>query len=205
MTRRGRHGLLAALSLLLLAASCSRPDTKTSGRNDRLVASPVEAADVPSRRPRAPGGPLPVIWIGLDGLDWELLDRLAAAGRMPHWARLAAEGHAGRLQAFQPLISPILWTTAATGADPSAHGVLDFQEVERRTGRKLPISGNSRAVPAVWNVASAQGKKVGVVGWWATHPAEQVEGFFVSDRLAPLLFPEAPGVALAYPTSLAAG
>jgi len=133
------------------------------------------------------------------------MDQLAAAGRLPNWSRLVAEGHSATLQAFQPLLSPILWTTAATGADPSIHGVLDFQEVEPRTGRKLPISGFSRRVPAVWNVASAAGKKVGVVGWWATHPAEEVHGFFVSDRVAPLLFPDLPGTGVAFPAALGPG
>lgn len=200
MIRRGLYALA-----LLLAASCGRPASETSEVRAEPTPLPIEMADVGRRPPPAARARPPVIWIGLDGLDWEILDRLSAAGRMPHWARLVAEGHAGRLEAFQPLISPLLWTTAATGVDPTVHGVLDFQEVEPRTGRKLPISGHSRAVPAVWNVASAQGKKVGVVGWWATHPAEEVEGFFVSDRLAPLLFPEAPGGGLAYPSLLAGG
>ena len=44
------------------------------------------------------------------------------------------------------------------------------------TGQKVPISGASRAAPAIWNVAAAEGRTVGVVGWWATHPAEEVKG-----------------------------
>jgi len=107
---------------------------------------------------------------------------------MPNWKRLAEEGWSGRLATLAPLLSPILWTTTATGVPPDLHRVLDFQEVDPATGRKVPISGASRAVPAVWNLASAAGKKVGVVGWWATHPAEEVNGFFVSDRASPLLY-----------------
>ena len=146
-----------------------------------------------------------MIWLGLDGLDWELLDRLAAEGKMPNWKRLTSEGWTGRLEVFSPLLSPILWTSAATGFPPDVHRVLDFQEVDPATGRKVPISGHSRAVPAVWNVASAAGKKVGVVGWWATHPAEEVNGFFVSDRASPLLYEKLPLAGVAFPTSLEAG
>src|SRR5947207_3051667 len=90
----------------------------------------------------------------------------------------AARRRPGR--SFFPLISPILWTSAATGTPPDLHRVLDFQEVDPKTGGKVPISGNSRAVPAVWNLVSSAGRTVGVVGWWATHPAEEVNGFFVS-------------------------
>ena len=167
---------------------------------------PVETEDVvASRTRRAAGGRHPVIWLGLDGLDFELLDRLAAEGRMPNWKRLSSEGFTARLRSFAPLISPILWTTAATGVPPDIHRVLDFQEVDPKTGRKVPISGNSRAVPAVWNIASAAGRKVGVVGWWATHPAEEVNGFFVTDHASPILFETLPLAGVAFPAALETG
>jgi predicted AlkP superfamily phosphohydrolase/phosphomutase/Flp pilus assembly protein TadD len=164
----------------------------------------VESSDAPSRTKRPQGSRRAVIWIGFDGLDFEILDRLAVSGGMPNWKRLAAEGWTARLKSDYPLISPVLWTTAATGRTPDAHRVLDFQEVDPATGRKVPISGLSRAVPAVWNLASAAGRKVGVVGWWATHPAEEVDGFFVTDRVSPLLF-EGTAAGAVYPTSLQDG
>src|SRR5262249_52922254 len=95
-------------------------------------------------------------------------------------------------------------TSIATGTTPERHGVLDFLEVDPATGTTVPISGRSRRVPAVWNLASSAGRKVGVVGWWATHPAEEVNGFFVSDRASSLLS-EGSRESLAYPPSLAQG
>jgi predicted AlkP superfamily phosphohydrolase/phosphomutase len=195
------------LSLLLVfaAASCRGPGKESASSNSTAERAPaVEEADVASRPPRAGAAPA-VIWLGLDGLDWELLDRLAAEGAMPNWKRLTQEGWSGRLASFFPLLSPLLWTTAATGVTPDVHRVLDFQEVDPATGRKVPISGASRAVPAVWNLASAAGRKVGVVGWWATHPAEEVNGFFVSDRASPLLY-ERPSLAgVVYPAGFESG
>jgi predicted AlkP superfamily phosphohydrolase/phosphomutase len=146
-----------------------------------------------------------VIWLGLDGLDWELLDRLAAEGRMPNWKRLAAEGASARLESFMPILSPVVWTTVATGVGPDVHRVLDFQEVDPKTGDKVPISGRSRAVPAVWNLASVAGRTVGVVGWWATHPAEEVNGFFVSDRASPILTDRSKTPGVGWPAAVAAG
>ena len=35
----------------------------------------------------------------------------------------------------------------------------------------------------LWNILSDAGKKVSVVGWWATWPAETVNGSIVSDHL----------------------
>jgi tetratricopeptide (TPR) repeat protein len=212
--RPSRAGLLCALALAFSAAACRRsePVATTSAaapsRESGAAASavtPVEDADDAARSRRPAGGTPPVIWLGLDGLDWELLERLSREGKMPNWALLTAQGFTADLSSFLPVLSPIIWTTAATGVGPDVHRVLDFQETDPKTGVKLPVSGLSRAVPAVWNLASASGKKVGIVGWWATHPAEEVNGFFVSDRASPLLFGDLPRAGVAFPASLAPG
>ena len=168
------------------------------------AAAHVEEADG-ARTAREAGAGGAVIWLGLDGLDWELVDRLAAEGKMPNWKRLVAEGSSGKMTSFLPILSPLLWTTAATGVGPDEHRVLDFQEVNPKTGQKEPVSGRSRAVPAVWNVASGLGKKVGVVGFWASHPAEQVNGFFVTDHASPILFEKQALSGVAYPEGLQEG
>jgi predicted AlkP superfamily phosphohydrolase/phosphomutase len=126
-----------------------------------------------------------VIWIGLDGADWDYLTPLSAAGKMPNWSKLAREGYGAKLESFVPLLSPIVWTTQETGVGPDVHRVLDFQEVDPKTGLLVPVSEASRKAPAVWNIASSRGRRVGVVGFWATHPAEKVNGFFLSDRIDP--------------------
>jgi predicted AlkP superfamily phosphohydrolase/phosphomutase len=197
--------------LLALFAGCSKAPEKTAAVAaptavpHRAAQPSVDTQDVAERQRRAPGGRTPVIWLGLDGLDWELLDRLSREGKMPHWQRLTSEGYTARLRSYLPVLSPIIWTTLATGVGPDVHRVLDFQEVDPASGQKVPISGRSRAVPAIWNVASASGVSVGVVGWWGTHPAEEVHGFFVSDHASPILFEGLPRQGLAYPASLSAG
>jgi len=205
--RVGRLGGFCVLGLLVIVLGCRKSGDAPVGTApaERATVASVEDSDPPTRARRPAGGRPPVIWLGLDGLDWELLDRLSREGKMPNWKRLVSEGYAADLESFYPVLSPILWTTAATGVGPDVHRVLDFQETDPKTGTKLPVSGFSRAVPAVWNLASAAGRKVGVVGWWATHPAEEVNGFFVSDRASPLLFGELPRAGVAFPVSLAAG
>lgn len=202
---RFRFGVAAALASVLWPASCARRSTRRDSRERAAVTAPamaVEEADNPRRTRRGAAGTRPVIWIGLDGLDWELMDSLGERGQVPNWKRLAGSGFGARLESFRPMLSPIVWTTLATGVGPEIHGVLDFQEVDPKTGAKVPISGASRQAPAIWNIASRAGRKVGVVGWWATHPAEEVNGFLVSDYASPILFQNAPGAGVAFPPDL---
>lgn len=181
-----------------------------------LVAATLAVAG-PSPVPEGKGGgakakdPAPqsrVVVVGWDGGDWQLLDPLLASGQMPNLAALVGRGRTWNLKSFQPMASPLIWTTIATGRTPPDHGVLDFQELDRKTRNRLPISGRSRRVPALWNLASARDVSVGVVNWWATWPAEKVNGFLVSDRAAPVLFDPAAmskSPAITYPEGLADG
>jgi predicted AlkP superfamily phosphohydrolase/phosphomutase/tetratricopeptide (TPR) repeat protein len=209
MSPWSRRGGALAVASLVLASACGRETPAASapaaGTPAARASAPAEASDVAERTKRSKGGRVPVIWIGLDGFDFEIADRLGAEGRMPNWKRLESGGYTADLKSFVPILSPIVWTTLATGVAPDVHRILDFQEVEPATGQKIPISGHSRAVPAIWNVASASGLSVGVVGWWATHPAEEVKGFFVSDHASPILFDGVSRAGDAYPPSLSAG
>lgn len=150
-------------------------------------------------------GGRPVIFLGLDGADWNLLDDYMARGVMPTLARLASGGTTGRLRTIQPALSPLIWTTMMTGASPLDHGILDFVQFNRETGRKEPIGSTERRMPAVWNMANAAGRTAGVFGLWATYPAEAIDGLMVSDRLFTFLFTEqAPPDRVVFPEDKAA-
>ena len=128
------------------------------------------------------GGRLVVL--GLDALDWQLVDELVAKGTMPNLGRLLREAAQAELLVPAPLISPVVWTTLATGHPPEVHGVLDFLEPDPQGGPPHPVSARSRQVPAVWEMLAAAGKSTAVIGWWATFPAQAPPGGVVySDRL----------------------
>lgn len=124
-----------------------------------------------------------VLVLGLDGLDWDLVLPWVESGRMPNLKRLMDTGTWGEMTTLVPMLSPLIWTSMVTGVSADVHGVLDFVEKDPETGQMAPVTGRSRKVPAVWNIASALGLSVDVVGWWATWPAERVNGTMVSDRL----------------------
>jgi Tfp pilus assembly protein PilF len=174
------------------------------GRVSRSATPPL-VPPVPEVAAMARAG-RPVIFVGLDGADWELLDEYAASGVMPNLAALVAEGAGGVLETIQPPLSPLVWTTMMTGVSPLAHGILDFTRFNPQSGQKEPITSDERREPAIWNMASAAGKRVGVVGLWATYPAEPVNGLVVSDRLFSFLFEEKePPPGVVFPASQEAG
>ena len=122
--------------------------------------------------------------MGIDAADWDLIDPLSLRGELPHLTRLRSEAAWAVLRSDSPTLSPLLWTTAVTGRPPDEHGVLDFFMSDASSGALVPISSHFRKVRALWNILTEAGMSVGVVAWWATWPAEPVEGVLVSDRVA---------------------
>jgi tetratricopeptide (TPR) repeat protein len=123
-----------------------------------------------------------LIILGLDGMDPEVVDLLMSEGKMPNFARLRRNGAYGRLISQKPLLSPIIWTTIATGKPPVQHGIGHFVAVNEQSGEQLPVTSQMRKTKALWNILSDGGRRVDVVGWWATWPAENVHGTIVSDH-----------------------
>jgi len=118
----------------------------------------LPAAERPARERR-------IILLGLDAADWMAIDPQVEAGKLPTFARLKAAGRTGILLSTPP---------------------LDFM-MDLPSGGQAPITVAARRVQALWNIFSAAGRRVGVVGWWATWPAEALNGTIASDRVAPQL------------------
>ena len=149
-----------------------------------LLAGCGSSAPKPTASPAPPSRPFAgcrVLLIGLDAADWEIIHRLSALGHLPNLARLEREGASGVLHVEEPLLSPVIWTTIATGRSATEHGIFGF--LTSRGDATQPVRSDERRVRAFWNVASELGIKVGVVGWYTTWPAERVDGYLVSDRL----------------------
>jgi tetratricopeptide (TPR) repeat protein len=125
-----------------------------------------------------------VIVLGLDGADPATIDLLMSEGKLPHFAKLRREGAYSPLQSRRPLLSPVIWTTIATGQTADRHRIGHFVAVNPVSGEQLPVTSRMRRAQAVWNVLSAHERSVDVVGWWATWPAERVRGAVVSDHFA---------------------
>ena len=144
---------------------------------------------------------LKIRFVGIDGLEAGMVDE------MPHLSALLASGAHGRLRPEPEPVPAIVWTSIATGRGPEVHGIhgTDSRRLPGmrtavpwgggpfgqalastldllRITRTEPPSAGLRGAKTFWNVASEKGLEIGVVNWWATWPAEPVNGFIVSDR-----------------------
>lgn len=138
-----------------------------------------------ARTPAAPSSVRPaarVAVIGVDGCDWDMLGPLVESGRLPTFQRLMEEGTYGPLLSMDPLVSPRIWTTIATGRMPSEHGIEDFVNADG-----VPVNASMRTAPTIWEIASASGGVVNVIGWYVTWPVDDVRGMMVSDRMHTLV------------------
>jgi tetratricopeptide (TPR) repeat protein len=122
--------------------------------------------------------------IGIDGADWKIIDALVAEGAMPNLSRLRARGTSGPIETLHDIsLSPVIWTSVATGKTADKHGIAWFM-VDRPDGRRVPVRSYNRKCKAIWNILSEHRRRPVVVGWWATYPAEDVgRGVVVSDAL----------------------
>ncbi|MEM1249599.1 MAG: alkaline phosphatase family protein [Acidobacteriota bacterium] len=124
-----------------------------------------------SSAPDAPRRQLLVI--GLDGATWDIIDRGREAGTLPTFDELVRTGTRGDLDVVEPLISPPIWTTIATGRTPDNHGVKDFWATSLDVKTKR-----------FWQIADERGLTSGVMGYLVTWPPEKEKGFLVPGWMA---------------------
>ena len=123
-----------------------------------------------------------VLLIGWDAADWQVITPLVDAGKMPNMKRFLEQGVMGNLATLYPVLSPMLWTSIATGKRAYKHGIHGFVEPDPQTGTVRPISNLGRKTKAIWNILNQEGKRSNVVGWWPSYPVEPINGVMVSNH-----------------------
>jgi predicted AlkP superfamily phosphohydrolase/phosphomutase len=94
--------------------------------------------------------------IGLDGFDPGLAQKYMAEGRMPNLKALGEEGSFHPLETACPSISPVAWSSFATGVDASRHNIYDF--LTRDPCSYMPVLSSSevRTLPRTLNLGFAR-------------------------------------------------
>jgi tetratricopeptide (TPR) repeat protein/arylsulfatase A-like enzyme len=130
-----------------------------------------------------------VLLVGWDAADWKVINPLIDAGQMPAVQSLVEGGVSGNLSTLHPVLSPMLWTSIATGKRPFDHGVLGFSEPTQDGKAVQPISVLARKTKAIWNILNQHQQRSIMVGWWPSHPAEPINGIMVSNHYQTALGP----------------
>ena len=145
----------------------------------------------------------------LDGASFEYVLPRVAQGRLPGFARLLEKAAVMDLATIRPTQPDPVWAAVATGMYPSKNGVRSAASYYARDDtravdllpdhcfshalvhlgfiRDLPNAATTWRARPLWSIVSQSGVRVGVARWPLTYPAEDVDGFIVSDRFHQLV------------------
>ena len=128
-----------------------------------------------------------VLFIGLDGSTFDILDPLMESGIMPRLKGFIDEGVRGLLETTIPPITPTAWVSWMTGKNPGKHGVFEFLLRRKGSGAlpDVPVSSVSRDGLPFWDVLGRMGKQAIVTNVPCTYPPTMVNGLMISDFLTP--------------------
>jgi predicted AlkP superfamily phosphohydrolase/phosphomutase len=107
---------------------------------------------------------------------------------MPTLDAFINRGVMGNLATLQPILSPMLWNSVATGKFADKHGIHGFIEPDLMNGGARPYTSTSRKCKALWNILTQSNLRSNVVGWWASHPAEPINGNVVTNAFSGVRF-----------------
>lgn len=122
-----------------------------------------------------------VLLYGIDGATWDIIDPLLKQGKLPNLKGIIETGVRGVLKSIEPPVSPMVWTSIATGKLPEKHGVKDFI-----------VTSKSVKCKRIWNILQENGWKVGLMDYLVTWPPDRVNGFCIPSHFAhgPETYPE---------------
>jgi len=97
-----------------------------------------------------------MIVVGFDGMDPGLAQQYMAEGRMPVLKKLAEKGCFYPLETACPSISPVAWSTYATGVDASRHNIYDFLTRDPCSYMPVLSSAVTQTLPKTLNLGFAK-------------------------------------------------
>lgn len=126
-----------------------------------------------------------VLFLGLDGGTMSVLKPGFERGWLPNLAALWRRASFGSLRSSEPMITPVAWTSFATGCTPAVHGIHEFYHVDPTERTIHPNHAGRVRVPNLWQILSATGREVVSLNLPMTYPPPRVRGLIVAGSDAP--------------------
>lgn len=119
------------------------------------------------------GLPTKTIFVGLDCATHWIVEKMVKDGDLPHLSKLMREGVTFHTETDEPVVSPVVWSSIASGKVPDKHGIKSFHGTSASVRTKR-----------VWDIFEEHGHAVGVMGHFVTWPPRKINGFMIPDLLA---------------------
>jgi len=122
--------------------------------------------------------------IGLDGVPFSLLIKLASQGGMETMAGLIDSGHLHQIKASLPEISAVSWTNFMTGSNPGDHGIFGFTDLKKDSyDLRFPNFHDLRR-ETFWDQLGERKKRCIIINQPSTYPARKINGILISGFVA---------------------
>lgn len=140
-----------------------------------------------------------VVLLGLDGLDPYRVRQLMACEDLPNMKKLSETGTFCDLATTCPPMSPVAWSSFATGVNPGKHNIFDFMNRNTKTmlpelsssriersgkGKKQKITLLRKSVP-FWKILGEHGIFSTILRVPITFPPEKFHGLCLSAMCTP--------------------
>ncbi len=125
--------------------------------------------------------PVKVVIIGFDGATWDTLQAPLDRGWMPNLAGMIHSGVHGPLKTIRPTLTPVIWTTIATGKLPEKHGITGIIIEDPEKNTRSPLNASLIHCKTIWEMLSSREKRSTIVRWPVSWPAKPLSGELVSE------------------------
>lgn len=122
------------------------------------------------------------IVIGLDGGNWELLDKLVKKHDdldLPNISQLKKEGAWGDMKSCLPPVTFPNWKCYSTGKNPGKLDVYWFEKVDKKKQTINIINSRAFHAEEIWDYLGENGYSCGVINMPTTFPPKKINGFMI--------------------------
>ncbi|MEM9945856.1 MAG: alkaline phosphatase family protein [Cyanobacteria bacterium P01_D01_bin.36] len=124
----------------------------------------------------------PLVILGLDAGDPELIQRWVQAGELPNLAGLMNRGCYGRITGPELVFEDGVWVNLFSGRSASHHGYHYFRQLQKPGSYGLkPVWGPDFDSPAFWSYLQGSSQKVALIDVPEVLPIEKLQGIQLAD------------------------
>jgi predicted AlkP superfamily phosphohydrolase/phosphomutase len=118
--------------------------------------------------------------IGLDAMEWDLVRKWAAAGKLPTFDRLMREGTQAALSTIADRLPDTAWNCLCSGLNPAHFARYFYVQHDPETGGMRSMPDDSSGPMNFWDYLSDAGRRVGLVDVPHISASERLNGFQIS-------------------------